>query len=388
VVSLDSPQARRERGLSGKSDRGSTREPSVIPEPTFYDPTLDPNPGEPIPAYTPTADDERNASSRQESDAVQEASQASATPEPMEEVVVTARAMTPEEQRVYDLQSTLSTFLRTAADGAVTRGTREFDSRLDLALQQNDIVGNFDRAVDRAGHPTGASDIDPAVDAYLTQLYATRDAFESRLRDPKLQIGTDQSYWLQSPASGIQGQVMVRPDGSYVIEDGGYLKPLSNGQALMAEQQQAFERLDRAYDEIPVGLRQKSLSAVDMLTLVSLAAGAGEVLATMRGATTLARVLGGVGNATEYASDIARKDYSGFSSDVALNQVFDQAKNRVPGRPLKAAVTFESLSLDVTQAAQRLPTPSRSGNPNATMSDRDWALLQGINPLAIESTKP
>jgi hypothetical protein len=133
----------------------------------------------------------------------------------------------------------------------------------------------------------------------------------------------------------------------------------------------------------------------DLLTGLSLVSGGGAVFATARGATGLAGVLARTAGIAEISSNLFSQDYMKLLSDTVTNAGFSRLQDFAPSRGIKTAIGVLDLATDVADA---LPSPvmpqsqierqQRITEQRALLSDRDWALAQGLNPLVVKGARP
>lgn len=255
------------------------------------------------------------------------------------------------------------------------------------ALNEPALRRDIDRVigtqVDTLLDPT----VDPTVARYRTEILRAQSSLAGRLTDSRVALDNDPTTWLPGRAGTPDGAVVVRPDGSRFIQDGDYLKPIGNADGLIEEQQRLWNNMDEAYAAIPFEVRtgKTQLQATaDALSIASLALGAGEVVYAVRGLRTVAAGVGIIGDSAEYASDVLEGDWQKLGKDIVGNVTFNSLEDY-----LGPAVTGLEFATNVGQAIGETgphtlpPRPSRE-QLQKQMSDREWAIKQGLNPMVVE----
>lgn len=235
--------------------------------------------------------------------------------------------------------------------------------------------------------PRPTVDRDPALALYNTAVLRAQSVLSSRLTDVSIEINNDPATWLQGRAGTPDGAVVVRPDGSQFMQRDGYLKPIANAGGLVEDQQQLWKNMDTAYEAIPFEVRagKTQLQATaDALSVASLAFGAGEVVYALGGLRTVGAALGIVSDSAEYASDIFQGQWGDLGGDATANVGFNILENK-----LGPAMTVLDLAVDLGQAINEVKPPMLSPRPSRgelqrQMSDREWAIKNGLNPMVVE----
>jgi hypothetical protein len=230
--------------------------------------------------------------------------------------------------------------------------------------------------------------VDPTVAQYNTEVLRAQTTFNGRLTDSRLQIGVDPSTWQPGRSGSANGTVVMRPDGSQFIQDSEYLKPIANAEGLIQEQQRLWQNIDAAYQAIPFEVRtgKTQLQATaDALSVGALLFGAGEVTLALRGFGSVATVMGGLSAAAEVGGHILNWNLGDAGKDFLMNSTFNALESKL-NAPI---ITGLDLAMDVGQAINGAAPPTLPSRPSRDdllrqMSDKEWAIKHGINPMIVD----
>jgi hypothetical protein len=169
------------------------------------------------------------------------------------------------------------------------------------------------------------------------------------------------------------------------MKSGDYLKPVANGVALLDQQNVMFDRAGDLYAKIPV----ERMSTADQLTALSFVLGAGEATLLWRGAGTAAKWIGRASDGAGLASDYTRGTLGSedFVETAAFYVAGEAAHDYGLGRGTQATIAAVDSVLGSRSALGMLG--EQRINSNLTqMTPSQWAVYQGLNPLAVENAQP